>query len=151
MATGLVIHISSGDDRHTEILTDDQIRIGACDNCELRLRSSSLPKTLTNSVLLELTRANGSYRVMSFAPVAVTLNGEPIEEGVEIHDGDEVRVADGDLLLPDATQLWPGQTQSGQPDDAVLRRLLELEVGQPIGQATERIAEVLAAIAGGAR
>jgi len=31
------------------------------------------------------------------------------------------------------------------------RRLLELEVGQPIGQATERIAEVLAAIAGGAR
>jgi len=99
MATGLVIHISSGDDRHTEILTDDQIRIGACDNCELRLRSSSLPKTLTNSVLLELTRANGSYRVMSFAPVAVTLNGEPIEEGVEIHDGDEVRVADGDLLL----------------------------------------------------
>ncbi|HET7288029.1 MAG TPA: hypothetical protein VFI71_11180, partial [Pyrinomonadaceae bacterium] len=60
MATGLVIHISSGDDRHTEILTHDQIRIGACDNCDLRLRSSSLPKTLANTVLLELTRTNGS-------------------------------------------------------------------------------------------
>src|SRR5688572_6513526 len=100
MATGLVIHISSGDDRHTEILTHDQIRIGACDNCDLRLRSSSLPKTLANTVLLELARANGSYRVASFTPnVPVTLNGDPIAEGAEIRDGDEVRVADGDLLL----------------------------------------------------
>src|SRR5687768_8261789 len=100
MATGLVIHISSGDDRHTEILTDDQIRIGACDNCDLRLRSSSLPKTLANAILLELTRANGSYRVASFEQsVPVTLNGEMIAAGAEIRDGDEVRVADGDLVL----------------------------------------------------
>ncbi|HEU4433283.1 MAG TPA: FHA domain-containing protein, partial [Pyrinomonadaceae bacterium] len=100
MATGLVIHISSGDDRHTEILTDDQIRIGACDNCDLRLRSSSLPKTLANSVVLELTRANGSYRVTSFPlDVPVTLNNEPMAEGAEIRDGDEVRFADADLLL----------------------------------------------------
>ena len=100
MATGLVIHISSGDDRHTEILTNDQIRIGACDNCDLRVRSSSLPKTLANAVLLELTRANGSYRVASFEQsVPVTLNGELITSGAEIHDGDEVRVADGDLVL----------------------------------------------------
>src|SRR5688572_16684150 len=100
MPNGLVIHISSGDDRHTEILTDDQIRIGACDNCDLRLRSSSLPKTLANTVLLELTRNNGSYRVTSFPPdVPVTLNGEPMVADTEIRDGDEVRVADGDLLL----------------------------------------------------
>jgi len=100
MPNGLVIHISSGDDRHTEILTDDQIRIGASDNCDLRLRSSSLPKTLANTVLLELTRTNGSYRVTSFPPdVPVTLNGEPLVADAEIRDGDEVRVADGDLLL----------------------------------------------------
>ena len=100
MATGLVIHISSGDDRHTEILTNDQIRIGACDNCDLRVRSSSLPKALASAVLLELTRANGSYRVASFEQsVPVTLNGELITTGAEIHDGDEVRVADGDLVL----------------------------------------------------
>ena len=100
MATGLVIHISSGDDRHTEILTDDQVRIGTCENCDLRLRSSSLPKTLANTVVLELARANGSYRVGSFTPdVPLTLNGEPIAAGAEIRDGDEVRVADGDLLL----------------------------------------------------
>src|SRR5918912_1519761 len=100
MASGLVIHISSGDDRHTEILTDDHIRIGASETCDLRLRSSSLPKTLANTVLVELTRANGSYRVTSFAPdVPVTLNGEAIADGDEIRDGDEVRIADGDLVL----------------------------------------------------
>jgi hypothetical protein len=94
MATGLVIHISSGDDRHTEILTEDKIRIGACDTCDLRLRSSSVPKTLANTVLLELTRANGSsYRVTDFArAVPLILNGAPVAEGAEIRDGDEVQI-----------------------------------------------------------
>lgn len=100
MATGLVIHISSGDDRHTEILTDDKIRIGATESSDLRLRSSSVPRGLANTVLIELTRRNGSYRVTAFAPeVPLTLNGQPVSEGAEIHDGDELRIADGELLL----------------------------------------------------
>jgi serine protease Do len=100
MATGLVIHISSGEDRHTEILTDDNVRIGASDACDLRIRSSSLPKTAANSVLLELTRQNGSYRITDFSTaVPLTLNGEPLAQGAEIRDGDEFRVTDGDLLL----------------------------------------------------
>lgn len=100
MATGLVIHISSGDDRHTEILTNDNVRIGASDTCDLRLRSSSVPKTLADTVLLELTRSNGSYRVTNFAQIVpLTLNGKPVSQGAEIRDGDEVRLADGDLLL----------------------------------------------------
>ena len=44
MATGLVIHISSGDDKHTEVLTGERIRIGNCEDCDLRLRASALPK-----------------------------------------------------------------------------------------------------------
>jgi S1-C subfamily serine protease len=100
MATGLVIHISSGDDRHTEILTNENVRIGASDTCDLRLRSSSVPKTLANTMLLELTRTNGSYRVKDFAQaVPLTLNGKLVEQGAEIRDGDEIRVAGGDLLL----------------------------------------------------
>ena len=100
MATGLVIHISSGEDRHTEILTDDNVRIGASQNCDLRLRSSSLPKTAANTVLLELSRANGSYRVSGFdTSVGLTLNGEPVASGVEIRDGDEFRIPDSELIL----------------------------------------------------
>ena len=100
MATGLVIHISSGDDRHTEILTDDSVRIGASKECDLRLRSSSVPKTAADSVLLELSRANGSYRVSDFDPsLALTLNGEPVASGSEIRDGDEVRIKDSEVVL----------------------------------------------------
>ncbi len=100
MASGLVIHITSGDDRHTEILTDDSVRIGASENCDLRLRSSSLPKSATNTVLLELSRTNGSYRVTDFDPsTALTLNGEPLASGSEIRDGDEFRIRDSELVL----------------------------------------------------
>jgi S1-C subfamily serine protease len=100
MATGLVIHISSGEDRHTEILTDDSIRIGTTEGCSLRLRSSSLPKEAGNSVLLEMARANGAYRINDFDPaLRVTLNGEPLSSGTEIQDGDELRVGDSELVL----------------------------------------------------
>src|SRR5215217_846848 len=100
MASGLVIHISSGDDRHTEILSDDNVRIGASDNCDLKLRSSSLPKTAANTVLLELSRTNGSYRVTGFDPsVALTLNGQPVSPGNEIQDGDEFRINDSEVVL----------------------------------------------------
>src|SRR5215216_599055 len=100
MATGLVIHISSGDDRHTEILTDDSVRIGASESCDLRLRSSSLPKSATNTVLLELSRANGLYRVTDFdRMVPLTLNGHPVNPGSEIRDGDEFRIGDSELVL----------------------------------------------------
>jgi S1-C subfamily serine protease len=100
MATGLVIHISSGEDRHTEILTDDDIRIGTTDAANLRLRASSLPREAANAVLLELTRSNGNYLVTDFDErSAVTLNGEPVHTGAEIHDGDEVRFDQSELIL----------------------------------------------------
>jgi serine protease Do len=101
MATGLVIHISSGEDRHTEILTDDSIRIGTTEDCNLRLRASSLPKSAANSVLLELARSNGNaYRVTDFDQLLpVTLNGVPVNTGAEIHDGDEMRLDGADLVL----------------------------------------------------
>ncbi|HKR22049.1 MAG TPA: trypsin-like peptidase domain-containing protein, partial [Pyrinomonadaceae bacterium] len=100
MSTGLVIHISSGDDRHTEILSDDSVRIGAAESCDLRLRSSSLPKTAANTVLLELSRKNGSYRVTDFDPAqALTLNGQPVNSEDEIRDGDELRIGDSELVL----------------------------------------------------
>ena len=100
MSTGLVIHISSGEDRHTEILSDDIIRIGATEGSNLRLRASSLPKNAASAVLLELSRTNGSYHVTGFEPeVPLTLNGEPVSANAEINDGDELRIADSELIL----------------------------------------------------
>src|ERR1700754_1652206 len=100
MATGLVIHISSGEDRHTEILTDDDIRIGTTETANLRLRASSLPREAANAVLLALTRSNGNYRVTSVdEELPVTLNGEAVQTGDEIRDGDEVRFDGSELIL----------------------------------------------------
>jgi len=100
MSTGLVIHISSGEDRHTEILSDDIIRIGATEGSNLRLRASSLPKNAATAVLLELSRTNGSYHVTGFEPeVPLTLNGKPVVPNAEINDGDELRIADSELIL----------------------------------------------------
>lgn len=100
MASGLVIHISSGDDRHTEILTDERIRIGTSEDCDLRLRSSTLPKEAANSCILELARSGGLYRIESFEPsLQPTKNGEPLAVGAEIHDGDDLHLANSDVSL----------------------------------------------------
>ena len=100
MATGLVIHISSGEDRHTEILTDERVRIGSSEGADLRLRSSSLPKNSTNGHLLELGRREGLYYVLAIdRTLEVTKNSEAFEVGSTIEDGDEIRVAGSDLIL----------------------------------------------------
>ena len=101
MATGLVIHISSGKDKHTEVLTEEHIRIGNSDDCDLRLRMSDLPRRSDhNGVVLELTRSNGSYRVAGFdSSFELTYNGKPLEANEVIRDGDEVRIQASDLAL----------------------------------------------------
>ncbi|MCM3873665.1 MAG: trypsin-like peptidase domain-containing protein [Pyrinomonadaceae bacterium] len=101
MATGLVIHISSGDDKHTEVLTEERIRIGSCDDCDLRLRSSDLPKRSEgNGLVLELARSNGSYRVTNFDDsLELIHNGQRLQTNAEIHDGDEVKIQPSNLAL----------------------------------------------------
>src|SRR5450432_1931881 len=101
MATGLVIHISSGEDKHTEILTAERIRIGKSDQCDLRLRGSDLPAISgADDVVLEVSRTSGLYRVTDFDPLLdITHNGNPIVEQSEIKDGDEVRIHPSNLAL----------------------------------------------------
>ena len=100
MATGLVIHISSGKDKHTQVLTDELVRIGNCEDCEVRLRSSSLPRRADDRPVLELERKNGSYRLTGFdESLNLKLNGKPLEFNAEIDDGDEVRIDKSHLLL----------------------------------------------------
>jgi S1-C subfamily serine protease len=101
MATGLVIHISSGKDKHTQVLTDERVRIGNCDDCAVRLLKSSLPKRSANGgLVLELERRNGSYQVTSFdEALDLKLNGKHLKPNTEIEDGDELRIDDSHLLL----------------------------------------------------
>ena len=101
MATGLVIHISSGKDKHTQVLTDEHVRIGSGDDCAVQLRSSSLPaRGADEAVVLELERRNGSYIVTGFDKLlGLNHNGKPLQQHAQIDDGDEVRIDDSHLLL----------------------------------------------------
>jgi len=101
MASSLVIHIAAGEDKHTEVLSQDRIRIGASEDCDLRLRASSFPpETNPNSIILELGKTNGNYRVKDFDPTLnLTHNGKPISLNAKIKDGDEVRCEPGLLAL----------------------------------------------------
>src|SRR6266550_3304062 len=101
MATGLVIHLSSGKDKHTHVLTDERIRIGNCEDCSVQLRSSSLPADGgDNSVVMELARTNGAYRVVAFdRSLSLSHNGKAVRINKEIEDGDEVRIDTSNLLL----------------------------------------------------
>lgn len=101
MATGLVIHISSGKDKHTQVLTDEHVRIGSGEDCAVRLRSSSLPKGSDEKLAaLELERRNGSYQVSAFdQSLNLKRNGKDLELDTEIEDGDELRIDDSPLLI----------------------------------------------------
>ncbi|MFN2515067.1 MAG: trypsin-like peptidase domain-containing protein [Pyrinomonadaceae bacterium] len=101
MATGLVIHISFGEDKHTEILTDRLIRIGCTEDCNLQLRASQLPgRAMGIDVVLELQRNSGTYRVSNFdETIGLKHNGKPIVSDAEIKDGDQIRIGKSDLTL----------------------------------------------------
>jgi S1-C subfamily serine protease len=98
MSNGLVVHVELQENKRTEVLTHERIRIGSCDDCDLRL----LPPFVLapDSLVLELSRTNGHYRVSDFnRSFRITHNGSPLTPGVSIEDGDEVRVESSGLAL----------------------------------------------------
>jgi S1-C subfamily serine protease len=89
-SNGLVIHVSSLNDRSTEVVMRDVIRIGASEECDVKIR---LPQTAgpVNGPVIELARLNGVYRIANVdATLEVRLNGRPIKPNRGIYDGDEI-------------------------------------------------------------
>jgi hypothetical protein len=101
MANGLVIHISAGEDRHTEALSQDTILIGTGEDCDVRLRASHLPENYTtNGHILELIRGNTSFRVKNFDKnLTIRHNHQPLESGARLLDGDALEFENSNLIL----------------------------------------------------
>ncbi|MCA1816991.1 MAG: hypothetical protein LC746_11395, partial [Acidobacteria bacterium] len=98
MASGLVVHLEVGRERHTELLTDQLIRIGAGEASTLRLSRDAVPAA--RDLLIELAREDSHYKVSDFDPTLdLTLNGDPLREGAVISDGDKVQLPAGALTL----------------------------------------------------
>ena len=97
MAGGLVVHISNGQERHTEVLSQERVLIGPGEGCHIRLGSDLLTDS---NVMLELTRQNGHFRVQEFDPeIGITLNGRPVARNAKIDDGDELRFPAFDVSM----------------------------------------------------
>jgi S1-C subfamily serine protease len=88
-SNGLVIHISSLNDRSTEVVMLDRISIGAGEDCDVKIR---MPQAATsNGPVIELARLNGVYRIASLDPnVEIKFNGRPVKPNKGINDGDEI-------------------------------------------------------------
>lgn len=103
MTSGLVIHIAAGDETHTEVLTSERIRIGAGQDCDLRITATSpalAHPSNESGIWLELARSNGSYRVKDKdRALEITRNGVPLVIDSKIADGDEVLIGDSNLAL----------------------------------------------------
>ncbi|HEX5704540.1 MAG TPA: trypsin-like peptidase domain-containing protein [Pyrinomonadaceae bacterium] len=88
---GVVIHISSLNDRSTEVVMADRITIGATDECDVKIRLPEVAAAKATGPVIELARANGVYRIASYeSSLEVTLNGRPIRSNKTIDDGDEI-------------------------------------------------------------
>jgi len=88
---GLVIHISSLNDRSTEVVMRERITIGVSDDCDVKIRLPEATAAKANGPVMELARLNGVYRIAMYdSNFQVTLNNRPIKSNKAIDDGDEV-------------------------------------------------------------
>jgi len=101
MTSGLVIHVASSTDKHTEILATDRITIGTGHQSDIRLIEDAIPSPpLTSEHLIEIARNNGDYIIAGFDPSQkLTLNGNGLNAGYTIRDGDVIHIEGSDLSL----------------------------------------------------
>ena len=95
MALGLIIHVSVGAEKRTEIFSEENIRLGSSDAADLQIHSKEIPQ---KSIWLELELSGGVYRIINFeAALNLTLNEKPIRRFVAIKDGDVINLPETEV------------------------------------------------------
>jgi S1-C subfamily serine protease len=90
-SNGLVIHVSSLNDRSTEVVMSEHVRIGTGDDCDVKIRLPAAAGAPSDGSVIDVTRIDGTYRIAKIDPgIDVKLNGRPIKPNKGIHDGDEI-------------------------------------------------------------
>ncbi|HXG83188.1 MAG TPA: trypsin-like peptidase domain-containing protein [Pyrinomonadaceae bacterium] len=97
MAVGIIIHVSVGAEKRTEIFTDKNIRIGSTEENDLQIHHR---KIVPPGVWLDLELSGDVYRVINF-DVSLNLlhNGKPIRQFVALDDGDTIKIPDASVLF----------------------------------------------------
>ncbi|HYW73808.1 MAG TPA: trypsin-like peptidase domain-containing protein [Pyrinomonadaceae bacterium] len=90
-SNGLVIHVSSLNDRSTEVVMSDTVKIGPGDDCDVKIRLAQTAADGANGTIIEAKRVDGTYRIVNVDPALdVKLNGRSIKPNKSINDGDEI-------------------------------------------------------------
>ena len=95
MAAGIIIHVSVGAEKRTEIFSEENIRLGASEASDLQIHTDKIP---AESVWLELGFAEDVYRVVNFQEsLNLTFNDKPIRRYMAVKDGDSVKIPNTDI------------------------------------------------------
>ncbi len=95
MPVGLIIHVSVGSEKRTEFFSEENIRFGSDETCDLQIHNE---KVSAKSIWLELEYADGVYRVINFnESLNLAFNGKPIRRFVSVKDGDTIAIPANDI------------------------------------------------------
>ncbi|MCY7346188.1 MAG: trypsin-like peptidase domain-containing protein [Pyrinomonadaceae bacterium] len=95
MPVGLIIHVSVGAEKRTEFFSEENIRFGSDETCDLQIHNE---KVSAKSIWLELEYADGVYRVINFnESLNLAFNGKPIRRFAAVKDGDTIAVPANDI------------------------------------------------------
>ena len=95
MAVGIIIHVTVGAEKRTELFSEENIRLGSTETSNLQIHTD---KIADEGVWLELELEKGVYRVINFQKsLNLMLNGKPLRRFVVIKDGDSVEIPDTDV------------------------------------------------------
>jgi S1-C subfamily serine protease len=97
MASGILIHVVVGAEKRTEFFSDERIRIGTEELCNLQIHSRHAPIT---GVWLEMEKLDDSYRVIDFRPeLQALLNDRPLSRYILIRDGDVIKLPESGIVF----------------------------------------------------
>lgn len=95
MALGVIIHISVGTEKRTEFFSQERIRIGSDETCDLQIHA---PQTGDPRAWFDLENSDGVYRLIEFDDqLGLKINHNPIRRYIAITDGDSIAIDETDI------------------------------------------------------
>ena len=95
MAVGIIIHITVGTEKRTEFFSQERIRIGSDDTCDLQIHA---PQFDGGPPWFDLENTDGVFRIIEFSDaLSLKVNQNPIRRFIAISDGDVIEVPDADI------------------------------------------------------
>ena len=95
MAIGIIIHITVGNEKRTEFFSQERIRIGSDETCDLQIHA---PQMGAERPWFDLEITDGVYRVIEFDDTAaLKINQNPIRRFIAVTDGDLIEMTEADI------------------------------------------------------